>query len=180
MRRNAALGLKGVLGKSIDWPAGRDMGKGLRTLANKARPNSPEARVAEGVVSETVPVHVIKYSSQISDKVSVEALQTRNLALIEDEFRQEIAQALGKTESKLVACIKDVKIAEVHYASAMAIGTREAKLARIKDFNDAIDRADQARTDLIVHRQAVGFTVLNGSAVRERYPIPLKKKLREE
>lgn len=117
----------------------------LRTLAKAhVRPNSPEARMAEQVVSEVPQPILAGYAPKMVDKVSVEAMQTRNLALIEDEFRQEIAQALGKTEAKLVGLLKDVRVAEVHFEAAMALGSRQVKEARLEELNDAIGKAGES------------------------------------
>jgi hypothetical protein len=41
-----------------------------------------------------------------------------------------------------------------------------------KSFNELRQQAIQARWELLVHRQAVGFTVNNHSLVMETYPIP--------
>jgi len=105
--------------------------------------NSPEARVADKVVSDAPVTTLGGYSAKITDKVSIDAIQTRSLALIEDEFRAEIAQALGKSEHRLLSYMKEMRIAEVHFNTAKEMNNRQALKEAVDILNAAIDRADQ-------------------------------------
>ena len=49
------------------------------------------------------------------------------------------------------------------------------KEALIDLFNEVRELALQAREDLIIHRQAVGFTFQNQKLVEDEFPLPGKK-----
>ena len=49
-------------------------------------------------------------------------------------------------------------------------------VALVEEFNSARDAAYDARQDLIIQRQAVGFRLENYKLVHQRYPIPPRRK----
>jgi len=54
--------------------------------------------------------------------------------------------------------------------------SKEQHRAAVKLFNDVRQFAENARTELIIHRQAIGLTWRNQSIVEEEFPLPPPEK----
>eukprot|EP00512_Aurantiochytrium_limacinum_P001991 CAMPEP_0171484658 /NCGR_PEP_ID=MMETSP0958-20121227/122_1 /TAXON_ID=87120 /ORGANISM="Aurantiochytrium limacinum, Strain ATCCMYA-1381" /LENGTH=191 /DNA_ID=CAMNT_0012017381 /DNA_START=166 /DNA_END=741 /DNA_ORIENTATION=+ len=104
---------------------------------------------------------------------------------LQQEVQEEIAAALGRTGSKLTTAMKEMHIArelfeaqEDSFLAARSKGQTisfDAKrdlLIAARKFNDKLQIAEDARTALIVHRQAVGFVYQNHKIVKRAYPLP--------
>jgi hypothetical protein len=121
---------------------------------------------------------------------------SKHIKTLEDELLGSIGQALGKQGQKVESCIRTMKKHWQAYEQALAevqqqetnpsIGQRAddkvlvqknqkaaaAAAAAASAYNDARQRAIQARWELLVHRQAAGFLVDNHNHVTKLYPIP--------
>ena len=113
-----------------------------------------------------------------------------NVEKIEEEIQEEMAAALGKSGGKCDyhfyilerqgwACDNSAKLLE----QAVVEGKDEPTLAGLKlalevacnEFNSLRKTAESARRDLMIHRQAVGFTTGNHEFVHSKWPLPPQK-----
>ncbi|KAL7431835.1 hypothetical protein ACHAXH_005561 [Discostella pseudostelligera] len=94
-----------------------------------------------------------------------------HLKTIEDELCGAIGKALGKQGEKVSFAIDEMKVAHTQYLECIHAQSYERALQCAQLHNDARKRAIQARWELLVHRQAVGFTVDNHSVVHKTFPI---------
>ena len=67
---------------------------------------------------------------------------------------------------------RQLKIAEEQLDVARRSSPLRDRRAAAKAFNICIREADDARRELIIHRQACGFTYQNHQIVAERFPLP--------
>ena len=108
------------------------------------------------------------YLERVRAEVVDPALQ---LKTIEDELCGAIGQALGRQGEKVRAALRDMAVARDRHAAALdgrdAAGARDAA----RRHNRARERAVKARWELLVHRQAAGFTVANHDVVHRTFPI---------
>jgi hypothetical protein len=86
---------------------------------------------------------------------------------LETEIRAEIAAALGRAEDKVNVALLQLELAG-RALDAAPPGPERRRLAAA--FNALRDEALQARWELLVHREAVGFR--RNAILNELYPIP--------
>lgn len=91
-----------------------------------------------------------------------------HIKTIEDELKGTIGKALGKQGEKLLSCLREM---QQHYKDYQETTGEAVSREYATNYNDARKRAIQARWELLVHRQAVGFIVNNHKYVYEAYPI---------
>ena len=94
-----------------------------------------------------------------------------HIKTIEDELCGAIGKALGKQGEKIAFAIDEMKEAHAQYLECIHAQCYGKALQYAHIHNDARKRAIQARWELLVHRQAVGFTVDNHSVVHNTFPI---------
>ena len=114
-------------------------------------------------------------SNQYLDKIRSETVDPAlQLKTIEDELCGAIGKALGKQGDKILNAIREMKDHELQYNQFQFMS--EESFHEAIDFahryNDARERAIKARWELLVHRQAVGFTVGNHQYVHNAFRIP--------
>ena len=54
--------------------------------------------------------------------------------------------------------------------------SKEQHRIAVKEFNEVRQFAENARTELIIHRQAIGLTWRNQKIVEEEFPLPSAEK----
>jgi hypothetical protein len=102
---------------------------------------------------------------------------------IEEEVIQEIASSLGRTGDK---CNYKFYVMEAQGRMCDDVNAQarrnpgdpaiQAALeATVSEFNRMRKEAEEARKDLIIHRQAVGFQTSNHAAVYEKWPLPARR-----
>jgi len=108
------------------------------------------------------------YLERVRSEVVDPALQ---LKTIEDELCGAIGKALGRQGDKILFAIREMQ-QELDLHERLS---REGQLKKADGvaarYNKARSRAIEARWELLVHRQAVGFTVDNHSVVHSMFPI---------
>ena len=111
-------------------------------------------------------------TNQYLDKVRAEVgpalLQIKT---IEDELCGAIGKALGKQGDKVLIAIRKMKEEHLQYIEHIKNQSYEQALQAALSYNEARKNAIKARWELLVHRQAVGFTVDNHSVVHSTFPI---------
>lgn len=108
-----------------------------------------------------------------------------SIGKLELELMEEIAGALGKTGDKCVYYFRELKRAKAAFdacpspssftASSSSSSFSSALIQRrtaANEFNSIRRLAEDARRDLIIHRQACGFTSNNFKIVDEVFPLP--------
>lgn len=108
------------------------------------------------------------YLDRVRSEVVDPALQIKT---IEDELCAAIGKALGKQGEKVKFAIHEMNDARARYLECIHAQAYEGALESAHHHNDARKRAIKARWELLVHRQAVGFTVDNHSVVHKTFPI---------
>ena len=108
------------------------------------------------------------YLEQVRSEVVDPALQMKT---IEDELCGAIGKALGRQGEKVLFAIRDMKEAHSQYLECIQSQAYEEAVQHATRHNDARKRAIKARWELLVHRQAVGFTVDNHSVIHKTFPI---------
>lgn len=108
------------------------------------------------------------YLDQVRSEVADPALQLKS---IEDELCGAIGKALGKQGEKILFAIREMKVEHTQYLEHLQAQASEKALQCATRHNDARTRAIKARWELLVHRQAVGFTVDNHSVIHSTFPI---------
>jgi ribosome-binding ATPase YchF (GTP1/OBG family) len=106
------------------------------------------------------------------------------LKTIEDELKGTIGKALGKAGEKITRAIRSMEEEKLLYnqwlkthihdddsTKNMSDGEREEIEMIVTRYNNFRKQALQARWELIIHRQAIGFTVNNQKTVFDTYPI---------
>eukprot|EP00526_Cylindrotheca_closterium_P020723 CAMPEP_0113636756 /NCGR_PEP_ID=MMETSP0017_2-20120614/19196_1 /TAXON_ID=2856 /ORGANISM="Cylindrotheca closterium" /LENGTH=205 /DNA_ID=CAMNT_0000547665 /DNA_START=43 /DNA_END=657 /DNA_ORIENTATION=- /assembly_acc=CAM_ASM_000147 len=100
-----------------------------------------------------------------------------HLKTIEDELKGTIGKALGKQAQKIVAALRQMNDEYSKYEALLedeerGYDMRSPEVVEIaKKYNFYRKQAEQFRWELIVHRQAVGFTVGNHKYIMETFPI---------
>jgi hypothetical protein len=106
------------------------------------------------------------------DKIRAETVDpSLQIKTIEDELCGAIGKALGKQGDKVLHAIREMKEEHVRYNECIEHKQFDAALEFANRHNEARKRALKARWELLVHRQAVGFTVDNHSVVHATFPI---------
>lgn len=118
------------------------------------------------------------YLEQVRAQVVDPALQIKT---IEDELCGAIGKALGKQGEKVLFAVREMKQERRDYLAHINGKSFDDAVQSATRYNDARERAMKARWELLVHRQAVGFTVDNHSVVHTTFPIgePLPEKEEE-
>jgi hypothetical protein len=105
------------------------------------------------------------------------------LKTIEDELKGTIGKALGKAGEKITRAIRSMEEEKLLYnqwlkthlhhesTKTMSDGEREEIEMIVTRYNNFRKQAITARWELIIHRQAIGFTVNNQTTVFDTYPI---------
>ena len=97
---------------------------------------------------------------------------SQHLKTIEDELRGTIGKALGKQGQKILSAVRLMDQEFQKYQELLEQDAPSSKLvACAKQHNIHRKQAMQARWELTVHRQAVGFVVGNHKFVQEKFPI---------
>lgn len=94
------------------------------------------------------------------------------LGKLEEEIAEEIASALGKTGGKCTVYFSMLRKIQLKYEALPAAHKDKGETARL--FNEVRALAREARRDLIIHRQAAGFTFQNHQIVETEFPLPPK------
>lgn len=108
------------------------------------------------------------YLDRVRSEVVDPGLQIKT---IEDELCGAIGRALGRQGEKVQSAVRDMTEARTRYLECLEARAYEGALESAHRHNDARKRAIEARWELLVHRQAVGFTVDNHSVVHTTFPI---------
>jgi len=108
------------------------------------------------------------YLEQVRAEIVDPSLQ---LKTIEDELCGAIGKALGRQGEKVLFAVREMKNQHAQYLEFIRVGAYEAAMQSAQRHNDARKRAIKARWELLVHRQAVGFTVDNHRVVHQTFPI---------
>jgi len=108
------------------------------------------------------------YLDQLRSEVVDPVLQ---LKTIEDELCGAIGKALGRQGEKVLFAIREMKAEHTQYLEHIHAQAYDEALQSATRHNDARKRAIKARWELLVHRQAVGFTVDNHSVIHTTFPI---------
>ena len=151
------------------------------------RENSWErlAHKIKGIQTDREKALGIKTDANAPDKQYVKSLQREfsvedSLGKLEDELQEEMAYALGKTGEKVMQTFRHLKETQCLFHSCCdpsnGLPLRDKRDA-VAAYNEAITAADDARRELIIHRQACGFTYNNHTIISEAFPIPSKKRV---
>lgn len=106
------------------------------------------------------------------DKMRAEVVDPGlQIKTIEDELCGAIGKALGKQCDKIFLAMRDMKNERIRYIEHIERNELNQALEYANRHNEARKRAIKARWELLVHRQAVGFTVDNHKIVHDTYPI---------
>lgn len=135
------------------------------TNASSKQGNSSWERSAKRVKNTDV-------SDPYLDKIRAETVDPAlQLKTIEDELCGAIGKALGKQGDKVLAAIRNMTDEHERYNECIEREEFDTALEYAVRHNEARKRAIKARWELLVHRQAVGFTVDNHSVVHQTFPI---------
>lgn len=110
------------------------------------------------------------YESPYLDRLRARLDPAEEVARLETEIVQEMAQALGRTEDKLNYALLRLELA------GRAIDTAPDELVRYdrkKEFNALRDEAIEARRNLQIHREAIG--IRRNRMLDDLYPIPPRR-----
>ena len=106
------------------------------------------------------------------DKIRAETVDPAlQLKTIEDELCGAIGKALGKQGDKVLSAIRIMVDEHEQYKKCIESRRFDEALEFAHRHNEARKKALEARWELLVHRQAVGFTVDNHSVVHQTFPI---------
>lgn len=90
---------------------------------------------------------------------------------IEDELCGAIGKALGRQGEKVLLAIREMKDERAEWMRHVDNQSHEEALRSALRHNEARKRALKVRWELLVHRQAVGFTVDNHSVIHRTFPV---------
>jgi len=79
---------------------------------------------------------------------------------------------LGKQGDKILNAIREMKEYKLRYDQSISEESFHEAVDVAHRYNEARERAIKARWELLVHRQAVGFTVGNHAYVHNAFRIP--------
>lgn len=113
-----------------------------------------------------------KVESQYLDHIRDMHDPSLHLKTIEDELKGTIGKALGKQGEKVLRFMRMMEHERQQYTQLLeSEGTPSQLQAVAQKYNQHREQCIHARWELIVHRQAVGFTVGNHKFVLEKFPI---------
>lgn len=151
------------------WQLQRQQPALVFSTSSAHRPNGGTTTTWERgakIVKDTDVVN--PYLQRVRSEVVDPAL---HLKTIEDELCGAIGKALGRQGEKVSFAINEMKEAHAQYLECIHAQCHDKALHFAYLHNDARTRAIHARWELLVHRQAVGFTVDNHSVVHKTFPI---------
>mmetsp|Transcript_30676 Transcript_30676/g.47439 ORF Transcript_30676/g.47439 Transcript_30676/m.47439 type:complete len:238 (-) Transcript_30676:108-821(-) len=100
---------------------------------------------------------------------------SQHIKTLEEEIMGAMGQALGKQDVKVAAAIHAMEKELNLYTSLVNEDADGKKLAITNEsarrYNNLRENAKKLRWELLVHRQAIGFTVQNHKVVHDMYPI---------
>ncbi len=109
------------------------------------------------------------YQSEYLDRLRSRLDPWERHEALEAEIAQEVAAALGRSEAKVNHALLELEILG-REIDASRPGERAELEAR---FDLLVERAERARRDLLIHREAAG---IRQNAILERlYPIPPRR-----
>ena len=79
---------------------------------------------------------------------------------------------MGKQGDKILNAMREMNEHKIRYEQLLSEELFHEAVDFANRYNDARERAIKARWELLVHRQAVGFTVGNHSYVHNTFRIP--------
>ena len=91
------------------------------------------------------------------------------VAQVEHEIKHEMASALGQAEGRLqraLSMMQDEKL-KASMAGSGSVGLQEA----VKNYNYYRERAVKLREELVMQREAAGFSLNNRKVVHDMHPI---------
>jgi hypothetical protein len=116
------------------------------------------------------------YMERVRDKVEVDPVEA-SLLTLQAEVQEEMAAALGRVGGLLTTALREMEASHRRYCHVRArfeaaaprdkegVELRSELLGRAREFNRARTVAEDRRRDLIVQRQAVGFSWRNQEIV---------------
>ena len=117
--------------------------------------------IAHGVQSE----YLARVEARISREQRLETLQA--------ELTQEIAGALGRTDTRVNLAFAELELCRARYDKARSQGAERATLSELARAFNAQRKVAQARLrDLQIQREAIGFR--RNQILNELYPVPPK------
>ena len=99
------------------------------------------------------------YMEKVEQKVPSIGTAESAVKNVEDEIKSEIARSLSLAEGKILALMASLEDVE-----------------DVEEYNSIRGKAMQARTNLLIQRQACGFKTGNAARVEAQYPIPPAKR----
>ncbi|MDB4977112.1 MAG: hypothetical protein JWN48_5453 [Myxococcaceae bacterium] len=97
----------------------------------------------------------------------------QQLANVEREIVQEMANALGRSEDRVNLALAELELRHARFERAQAELRPRAELeALVEAYNVQRALAAERRRELLIHREAVGFR--RNQVLNELYPIPPK------
>lgn len=109
------------------------------------------------------------YQSEYLDRLRSRLTPSERHEALEAEIAQEVAQALGRSEAKVNHALLELEL----LAREIDAARPEHRPALEARFDLLVERAERARRDLLIHREAVG---IRQNAILERlYPIPERR-----
>jgi len=114
------------------------------------------------------------YTSPLMERISQKVDVGSQVAEQEQELLQEIAQALKRTENKLLFACLELEVAGKR-ADLLASQKDPQLQDAVETHNKARERAVKRRHDLTVQRQACGFRTNSFTIMDELYPIPPRR-----
>jgi hypothetical protein len=139
-----------------------------------------ESRVAEVFISNSLPQHFEKHEKVLRSKVTIDSSISQES--LEHEFRVEIAGALGRMDKILLSKLDKLKMEDEKLQCSLLEIPRNIPNLRllVEKFNYAQKEAYDARFNLICQRQSAGFSIDNAILLMRRYPIPARRRLKED
>uniref|UniRef100_A0A6U3PTY6 Uncharacterized protein n=1 Tax=Ditylum brightwellii TaxID=49249 RepID=A0A6U3PTY6_9STRA len=146
---------------------------GNRDIAINAPPPPTQSweRSAKLVKNTTVSNKYLEHIRDVHDP-------SQHVKTIEDELRGTMGKALGKQGHKVMSEIQCMDKEKALYDALVAryleqnsMSLKEGIIQHAQQYNEARKRAIKARWELLVHRQAVGFTVGNHDVVNKMFVI---------
>ena len=156
----------------IRGPSNSDSDSKLREYVAKAPiVHQPSWRRLAETVKED------KMSNRLKEEIKRASIsQADHVAKIEEEIQEEMAKALGITGSK---CKYFFKVLEDANSRCEELENQDAsfdeRLRAVQEYNQLREMAENARTELVIHRQAIGFSWRNQKLVEEEFPLRSKR-----
>jgi predicted DNA binding CopG/RHH family protein len=117
--------------------------------------------IAHGVQSE----YLARVEARITREQKLETLQA--------ELTQEIAAALGRTDTRVNLAFAELELCRARYDKAQREGADASTLSELAQaFNAQRDEARARLRDLQIQREAIGFR--RNQILHELYPLPAK------